>query len=78
MFVVNAFYLYKRSQVLSSEKIDIKTFLHEIAAALVGPQLSNPEYEAHTDFHYLAKLPPTEKKESKYFCENLKTILHYA
>ena len=31
MLVLNAFYLYKRSEVLSSEKIDIKSFIFEIA-----------------------------------------------
>ena len=62
MLLVNTFYLYRRSEVLSSEEIDIKTFRHEIAAELVGPQFPNPEHQTLTDFDYLAKLPPTEKK----------------
>lgn len=62
MFLVNAFYLYNWYKVLSSEKITKAIFRHEIATALVGPQLSNLEYQALPNFHYLAKLPPTEKK----------------
>ena len=62
MFLVNIFYLYNRSKVLSSEKIDIKTFRNKIAVALVGPQLPHPEHQALADFHYLSKVPPTEKK----------------
>ena len=40
----------------------IKTFHHEISPALVGPQLPDPEHQALAEFHYLTKLPPTEKK----------------
>ena len=46
-----------RSKVLSGEKTDIKTLRHEIAAAT-----SDPEKQALADFHYLAKLLPSEKK----------------
>ena len=55
MFLANAFYLYNRSKDLSSEKIDIKSFRHEIAVPLVGPQLPNPEHKDLVDFHYTAK-----------------------
>ena len=67
MFLVNTFDLYKRFKVPISERTDIKTLRNKIAAALLGPQLSNLadlHYHYHqtlADFHYLAKLSPTEK-----------------
>ena len=67
MFLVNTLDLYNRFKVLISENTDIKTLRNKIAAALFGPQLSNfadLHYNYHqnlADFHYLAKLSPTEK-----------------
>ena len=67
MFLVNTLDLYNRFKVLISENTDIKTLRNKIAAALLGPQLSNfadLHYNYHqnlADFHYLAKLSPTEK-----------------
>lgn len=67
MFLANTFDLYNRFKVLTSEKTDIKTLRHKIAAALLGTQLLNLadlRYRYHqnlSDFHYLGKLPPIEK-----------------
>ena len=67
MFLVNTLDLYNRFKVLISENTDIKTLRNKIAAALLGPQLSNfADLHCHyhqtlADFHYLAKLSPTEK-----------------
>ena len=67
MFLVNILDPYNRFKVLISENTDIKTLRNKIAAALLGAQLSNfadLHYHYHqtlADFHYLAKLSPTEK-----------------
>lgn len=85
MFLLNAIYLYNQFKVLNSEKIDIKTFLHET----VGSELPDSDHQALDDFHYFAKLPQTKKnanptkpcrictkskvrKKPSYFCKKRK------
>ena len=50
------------SKVLSSEKIDIRTFHHKIAAALAGTNFPSFKHQTLADFDYFAKSPPTETK----------------
>ena len=67
ILLANTCDLCNHFKILTVEKTDIKTLRHKIAVALLGTQLVNLadlHYRYHqnlADFHYLGKLPPTEK-----------------
>lgn len=64
MFLVNAFYFYSRSEVLNSEEINIKT-IQKLPQHLLDQNFPfwNVKLSRQTSCDFLAKLPPTEKKQ---------------
>ena len=82
MLVLNAFYLYKRSEVLSSEKIDIKSFIFEIATTwkvskygvFSGPYFH--AFELNTERHSVS--PRIQSKCEKIRTRNNSVFGHFS